>query len=69
MPRVRKQLPAHLGAGELHYRGFTGAVDYEIQGDPSSPAAEKSAIVGALALYLDFINLFLYLIRILGKRK
>jgi hypothetical protein len=36
MPRLRKQLPAHLGAGELHYRGFTGAVDYEIQGDPAT---------------------------------
>jgi FtsH-binding integral membrane protein len=27
------------------------------------------AIVGALTLYLDFINLFLYILRILGKRK
>ena len=36
MPRLRKQLPAHLGAGEIHYRGFTGPVDYEIQGDPAS---------------------------------
>jgi hypothetical protein len=36
MPRLRKQLPAHLGAGELHYRGFTGPVDYEIQGDPAT---------------------------------
>jgi hypothetical protein len=36
MPRLRKQLPAHLGAGELHFRGFTGAVDYEIQGDPAT---------------------------------
>ena len=30
---------------------------------------EKNAIVGALALYLDFVNLFLYLLRILGKSK
>lgn len=29
----------------------------------------KAAIMGALALYLDFINLFLYLLRIFGKRK
>ena len=28
-----------------------------------------SAMFGALALYLDFVNLFLYLIRILGRRK
>ncbi|MEN2775497.1 Bax inhibitor-1/YccA family protein [Acetivibrio clariflavus] len=27
------------------------------------------AIVGALILYLDFVNLFLYILRILGKRK
>jgi hypothetical protein len=41
----------------------------EIGGDPNDPAVEKSAIVGALALYLDFINLFLYLIRIFGQAK
>lgn len=29
----------------------------------------KIAIIGALELYLDFINLFIYLLRILGKRK
>lgn len=36
MPRLRKQLPAHAGAGELRYRGFQGPVDYEILGEPSS---------------------------------
>lgn len=30
---------------------------------------QKMVILGALTLYLDFINLFLYLLRILGKRK
>jgi hypothetical protein len=35
MPRLRKQLPAQLGAGELRYRGFHGSVDYEILGEPS----------------------------------
>ena len=29
----------------------------------------KYSILGALTLYLDFINLFLYLLRILGSRK
>ncbi len=29
----------------------------------------KIALMGALTLYLDFINLFLYLLRILGSRK
>lgn len=37
--------------------------------DPSSPFANKYAIYGALALYLDFINLFLHLLRIMGRRK
>ena len=30
---------------------------------------EKASIFSALQLYLDFINLFIYLLRILGKRK
>ena len=30
---------------------------------------EKSAIMGALTLYLDFINLFLFLLRIFGDRR
>jgi len=36
MARLRKQLPAHLGAGELRYSGFQGPVAYEILGEPSS---------------------------------
>ncbi|HEX3366411.1 hypothetical protein [Phenylobacterium sp.] len=36
MARLRKQLPVQLGAGELHCRGFTGPVDYEIHGEPSA---------------------------------
>lgn len=31
--------------------------------------AKKASIFSALALYLDFINLFLYLLRVLGRRK
>ena len=35
-----------------------------------SPAWErKGAIMGALKLYLDFINLFLMLLRFLGDRR
>jgi len=30
---------------------------------------EKSSIICALQLYLDFINLFLYLLRLFGKRR
>ena len=31
--------------------------------------AGKIAVMGALELYLDFINLFLYLLRLFGKRR
>ena len=31
--------------------------------------AQKMALMGALSLYLDFINLFLYLLRIFGKER
>jgi uncharacterized protein len=34
-----------------------------------SEAAKKAAVVGALALYLDFINLFLLLLRLLERRR
>ena len=30
--------------------------------------AQKMALLGALTLYLDFINLFIYLLRIFGRR-
>jgi FtsH-binding integral membrane protein len=29
----------------------------------------KIALIGALTLYLDFINLFLYIVRLLGDRR
>ena len=32
-------------------------------------SSQKIALLGALSLYLDFINLFIYLLRILGKRE
>lgn len=32
-------------------------------------AAQKVALLGALTLYLDFVNLFLYLLRIFGRRR
>lgn len=40
---------------------------YGFQGDDAMLA--KASIISALNLYLDFINLFLYLLRFLGKRK
>ena len=55
---------------------FTGLTAYDTQkikelyyvGDDGTVAGRK-AIMGALQLYLDFINLFLFLIRILGDRR
>lgn len=37
--------------------------------NPDSTNMQKMAIIGALHLYLDFINLFLMLLRILGARR
>ena len=64
----------------LNYVGvlvFVGLTAYDTQkikeqlmmaGD-AGEAWQKMALVGALTLYLDFITLFLYLLRILGKRE
>jgi len=40
---------------------------YEVQMQ-GNEIASKASILGALALYLDFINLFLFLLRFLGNR-
>jgi FtsH-binding integral membrane protein len=56
---------------------FTGLIAYDTQKlknmslvvSANGEAAQKASIVGALALYLDFINLFLMLLRIFGRRK
>ena len=40
-----------------------------LQTPDASEGAQKIALLGALTLYLDFINLFIYLLRILGKRE
>jgi FtsH-binding integral membrane protein len=55
---------------------FTGLTAYDTQnikemyyaGDDSETGGKK-AVMGALRLYLDFINLFLYLLRFLGDRR
>jgi len=39
------------------------------QGFNSADTMKKAALVGALKLYLDFINLFLLLLRVMGRRK
>ena len=54
---------------------FTGLTAYDAQRLKSMalamPAGQAGsyAIVGALALYLDFINLFLFLLRFMGNRR
>jgi len=37
--------------------------------DEESDEIRKLAIIGALMLYLDFINIFLYILRLLGRRR
>jgi FtsH-binding integral membrane protein len=58
---------------------FTGLTAYDVQKisrigangimDSGEAAIRKGAIMGALALYLDFINLFLSLLHLLGDRR
>jgi FtsH-binding integral membrane protein len=56
---------------------FVGLIAYDTQkikkiniiGNEGSEEDKKEAIIGALTLYLDFINLFLKLLRIFGRRK
>ena len=39
-----------------------------LQAPDAGEGAQKLALLGALTLYLDFINLFIYLLRIFGRR-
>lgn len=56
---------------------FVGLIAYDTQkikninviGNEGTQEDRKEAILGALVLYLDFINLFLMLLRVLGRRK
>jgi uncharacterized protein len=53
---------------------FTALTAYDVQRIQSGAIAaytgsmEKAAVIGALQLYLDFINIFLFLLRLLGGR-
>ncbi len=40
-----------------------------LEAPDAGETAQKVALLGALSLYLDFINLFIYLLRIFGKRE
>ena len=56
---------------------FTGLIAYDTQkikklniiGNEGTDEDKKEAIIGALTLYLDFINLFLNLLRLFGRKK
>ena len=56
---------------------FVGLTAYDTQkikkmfmmAPDASEQTQKYAVLGALTLYLDFINIFLYLLRIFGDRK
>ena len=75
----------YLGVGPLYWIEtiagiviFTGLTAYDINrikwesyqlADGDNETVEKMGIREALELYLDFINLFLYLLRIFGRKK
>ncbi len=57
--------------GVLIFTGLTAydtqrLKEYGSQADPNSGTTHKFAIMGALSLYLNFVNLFLFLLRLLG---
>lgn len=62
-------------AGVLIFVGLTAYDTQKIKqlvyqyGNENTETTQKVALLGAITLYLDFINLFLYLLRIFGKKK
>ena len=61
-------------AGVLIFVGLTAWDTQKIkqmclQAPDAGETMQKMALLGALSLYLDFVNLFIYLLRILGDRK
>jgi FtsH-binding integral membrane protein len=66
----------HLVISLLGVVIFTGLTAYDTQmikdmyyDDDGFETVEKKSIISALRLYLDFINLFLHLLRFMGDRK
>lgn len=61
------------GIGVLIFTGLTAWDAQKIkemvkQAPDANESAQKIALLGSLRLYLDFINLFFYLLRFLGRR-
>ena len=69
----------HMIIGYIGVFLFIGLTVYDTQklknmalaqpADLDAAVIRKGAIIGALSLYLDFINLFLMLLRIMGNRE
>jgi len=62
------------GAGVLIFVGLTAYDTQKIKAigltqEEGSEEEKKTSLLGALSLYLDFINLFLYLLRFFGNRR
>jgi FtsH-binding integral membrane protein len=60
--------------GVFIFTGLTAYHTYKIRAMASGVSGDddtagKFAVLGALTLYLDFINMFIFLIRIFGRRK
>ncbi|HAN09165.1 MAG TPA: hypothetical protein DCP90_00955 [Clostridiales bacterium] len=56
-------------AGVIIFLGLTAHDTQKIKDIYSQVSNENIAILGALTLYLDFVNLFLFLLRIFGMNK
>ncbi len=67
----------HFAISAIGVLIFTGLTAYDTQklketyvlGSEATAEGKKAAIIGALNLYLDFINLFLFLLRLFGSRR
>jgi len=55
--------------GVVVFAGLTAYDTQKLRRIGASQGGEKMALFGALALYLDFINLFLFLLRFMGRRR
>jgi FtsH-binding integral membrane protein len=56
-------------AGVLVFAGLTAYDTQKLRRIGAQGGGDKLALFGALTLYLDFINLFLFLLRFMGRRR
>ncbi len=63
----------NLAIGVVGVLIFTGRTAWDVQrirnGQVAGVNAESASVMGALALYLDFVNIFLFLLRIFGSSR